>query len=283
MKFIECSPFVRFAYRICFKYNKPSVAKDCRLFYVTDGEGTIVIDKKEYLFSPGTVILWQAGSEYYITMPKETKLVSINFDYTTQNSHITAPHTLLKPDDMESKDIKTKQIFFEDCPALNTPIVCTGNSQIHNLIEKILFESTSCQPYYRERISALFKECLVLIVRAVSMPADTRSDGALEKVMEYIHKNYKQNIDNTTLAGLVGYHPYYLNKLFLSANGITLHRYVINYRIAISEQLLLSSGASIEDIALMVGFSGSLSFSSSFKKKNGITPTEFRKKFGATL
>ena len=44
MKFLECLPFVRFAYKICFKSNTPAVAKDCRLFYVTDGEGTIVID-----------------------------------------------------------------------------------------------------------------------------------------------------------------------------------------------------------------------------------------------
>lgn len=283
MKFLECLPFVRFAYKICFKSNTPAVAKDCRLFYVTDGEGTIIIDKKEYFFSPGTVILWQSGSEYYITMPKETTLVSINFDYTANNSHIITPHSLLKPEDKEAEEIKKQQIFFDDCSALNHPIVCTGNSQIHSLIEKILFESTSCQPYYRERISALFKECLVLIVREVSIPADTRSDGALEKVMEYIHKNYNKDIDNTTLARLVGYHPYYLNKLFLSANGVTLHKYVINYRIAMSEQLLLASNASIEDIALRVGFSGSSSFSSSFKKKNGITPTKFRKKFGATL
>ncbi len=283
MKFIECSPFVRFVYRICFKANKPTVAKDSRLFYVTDGEGTIVIDKKEYSFSPGTVILWQAGSHYHITTPKETTLVSFNFDYTSEFSHITTPHTLLDPEDKEAIEIKKRQLVFQDCPHLNQPIVCTGNSQIHNLIEKILFESTTCQPYYRERISALFKECLVLIVRQVSMPADTRSDGALEKVMEYIHKNYNLDIDNTALASLVGYHPYYLNKLFLGANGVTLHKYVINYRIAISEQLLLASTASIEEIALKVGFSGSLSFSSSFKKKNGMTPTEFRKKFGATL
>ena len=101
--------------------------------------------------------------------------------------------------------------------------------------------------------------------------------------MEYIHKNYNTDIDNTFLANLVGYHPYYLNKLFLLANGITLHKYVINYRIAISEQLLLSTNLSIEEIALKVGFTSSLSFLSGFKKKNNLTPTEFRKKFGATV
>ena len=283
MKFIDCSPFVRFVYRICFKAGKPTVAKDNRLFYITEGEGTMVIDKKEYKFAPGTIILWQAGEEYYITSPNQVNLVSFNFDYTTENNHILTPFTLLNPKDQECQTIKENQIVFEDCPVLNSPLVCTGNASIHNLIEKILLESTACQPYYRERISALFKECLVLIVRSVYTLKDTKSDGVLEAIMEYVHKNYNKNIDNTALAKLVGYHPYYLNKLFLCANGVTLHKYVINYRIAIGEQLLLSCNDSIEEIALKTGFNSSLSISSSFKKKNGITPTEFRKKFGASL
>ncbi len=283
MKFNDCSPFVRFAYPICFKHNRPTVAKDNRLFYVQSGIGTIVIDKKEYPFSPGTVILWQKGSEYYVVSPEETHLISINFDYTNEFSDIQEPLILLESSDNECKRIKETQIVFEDCPILNKPLVCTGNSAIYNIIEKILFENASRQPYFKERTSALFKECLVLIVRAISMPKDTRSDSALETIMDYIHKNYNTDIDNTSLANLVGYHPYYLNKLFLSANGITLHKYVINYRIAMSEQLLLSTNTSIEEIALKVGFTSSLSFLSSFKKKNNLTPSEFRKKFGATF
>lgn len=283
MKFNDCSPFVRFAYPICFKYNTPTVAKDNRLFYIQSGTGIIVIDKKEYHFSPGTVILWQKGSEYYVTSPEETHLISINFDFTNEFSSVQTPLTLLKSSDSECEAIKKSQIVFDDCAPLNQPLVSMGNSAIYNIIERILFENASRQPYYMERISALFKECLVLIVRTVSMPSDARSDTALETIMEYIHKNYNTDIDNATLANLVGYHPYYLNKLFLAANGVTLHKYVINYRIAISEQLLLSTNVSIEEIALKVGFTSSLSFLSSFKKKNNLTPSQFRKKFGATV
>ena len=283
MKFNDCAPFVRFAYPICLNHKHPAVARDNRLFYVKSGKGIMVIDQVEYAFSPGTVFLWQAGSEYYVSTPEAPNLISINFDYTNEFSHIQLPLTVLKSSDADYKKIKENQISFEDCPALNSPIVCQGSSGIHNLIDKILFECASRQPYYNERVSALFKELLVLIVRAVSMPNDARSDSALETILEHIHKNYASDIDNTTLAKLVGYHPYYLNKLFLSTNGVTLHKYVINYRIAISEQLLLSTNLSVEEIALKVGFTSSLSFSSSFKKKNGLTPTDFRKKIGASF
>ncbi len=282
MKLIEISPFVRFAYKLMLKSNRPCMTADCRLFYITDGEGTILINNKKYSFSPGSLFLWQPGTKYHILTPTITTLISINFDFTCDNSDQTQPIPVFYfGQDAEPPTIP-KKIFFDDCALLNEPIVCTGNSAIYSALEKILFENTSYAPFCAEKISALMKDCIISVVRAGISPTDLRSDNALEKVIEYIHKNYNKDVDNRTLAELVGYHPYYLNKLFLSSKGVTLHKYVSNYRIAVSEQLLLSSTKPIDEIALMVGFSASLSFSSSFKKKNGITPSEFRKRFGVT-
>ncbi len=282
MKLIEISPFVRFAYRIMVKNLSPCTTMDNRLFYVTEGEGTVFINGKEYSFSAGTCFLWQAGTQYCLSSAGTATLISINFDYSSENSHITEPFPIIYRTD-NAVPCLPDRITFEDCAVLNEPVVLTGNSAVYNLLEKILFEATSRQPYYQERISALFKECIVSIVRAVSASGDSRSNNALETVIDYIHKNYNGNVDNQTLADLIGYHPYYLNKLFVKANGISLHRYVTGYRIAVSEQLLLSSTLAVDQIAHRVGFINSLSFSSAFKKKNGLTPTEFRKKFGATL
>ncbi|MBE7092936.1 MAG: helix-turn-helix transcriptional regulator [Clostridiales bacterium] len=283
MNFINCSPFVRFIYEILYTKNNPTVSRDCRLFYILEGEGKVKLNNKEYSYSPSTVILLQAGNEYLFTLLKRTKVISINFDLTYEKSHITSPYPLLDPCDKECALIRKQQITFKDCPALNEPIVCLGNTAILNNIKSMLLENASCQPYYRERISSLMKDCLFLIARAVLIPDNARCDNALQMVLDYIHENYHNFIDNTVLADVVGYHPYYLNKIFSSAIGVTLHKYVTDYRINISEQLLLSSSLSIEEIALKTGFNTSLSFLSAFKKKNSISPSEFRKKFGATI
>ena len=60
----------------------------------------------------------------------------------------------------------------------------------------------------------------MLCERASAMPVYSRSDSALAQVLDYIHLNYADSIDNMHLAELVGYHPYYLNKLFLNAKSI---------------------------------------------------------------
>lgn len=278
MRFIEVSPFVRFAYQIRLTSGRHTVARDMRLFYITEGEGTMTIDGTDYSFTQGTVMLWQAGSSYILNSPDIVQAISINFDYTSEYSHEEQPYPVL--DALKPESFGTiRTVTFQDATIFNKPLVCMGSPSIYSILEKIIFENTSCQPYYRERASALLKECLTLVARSVSTASTSRSNTALDIVMEYIHKNYASNIDNAILAHLVGYHPYYLNKLFLAVNGITLHKYVTNYRLAVSEQLLLSSTASIEEIALSVGFSCALSFSSSFRKKNGMTPTEFRKRF----
>ncbi len=280
MKLIEVLPYVRFAYKIMLKSKRPCVTMDCRLFYVTEGEGTILVNDKKYSFSSGTLFLWQAGTKYSFLTPATVSMISINFDFTLDNSHQAKPIPVIYLNDNADTNTQPKQINFEDCNILNQPIICTGNSSIYSLLEKILFESASKKTYSTEKITSLMKDCLINIVRAATSQADSRADSMLELVMEYIHENYNKNVDNFTLAQLVGYHPYYLNKLFLSANGITLHKYVANYRIAVAEQLLLSSTMTIDQIAQKVGFSASLSFSSCFKKKNGISPSEFRKRFG---
>ena len=280
MKLIEILPYVRFAFKIMHKSSRPCITMDSRFIYITEGEGTVLINGKNFSFSPGTVLLWQAGTKYNFLTPSTFSMISINFDFTQDNSSRTQPIPIVYLNDDDKAYTKPKQINFEDCPILNAPIVCTGNSSIYGLFEKILFENANKKPYSAEKISTLMKDCIINIIRVASTHTDSRSNSMLELVLEYIHENYDKDVDNFSLARLVGYHPYYLNKLFLNAHGITLHKYVANYRITVAEQLLLSTTLTIDQIAHKVGFSTSLSFSSSFKKKNGISPSEFRKRFG---
>lgn len=299
MKLLECSPYLRFAYRVMIRYCQPRLAGDCRLFYVTDGKGEVLVRGERRAFQPGTIMLFQPGTEYGFDSDGEFSVISVNFDYTCERSDLTEPiavcykdrETVIgcgcgmpgAPESEEASLPPYRILTFEDCPVLNEPVVCHANSRVKELLEQIIEEEAGARPYHRERSSALMKDCLVQIVRVASSDVTSKNDSALATVMEYIHCHYAEEIKNEQLAALVNYHPYYLNKLFLTANGVTLHRYLVNYRLAHAEQLLLSSKMSVAEVAAAVGFSMPLSFTSSFRKKNGMSPTEFRKKFGSVL
>ena len=73
----------------------------------------------------------------------------------------------------------------------------------------------------------------------------------------------------------------YLRKLFQKEIGVTPHRYLIDKRLKMAAELLVtddSAGArTITDIAYLCGFRDSLYFSKMFRKKYGISPRNYPK------
>lgn len=93
----------------------------------------------------------------------------------------------------------------------------------------------------------------------------------------FIHKNFSKEIHIHQLTSMVSVSPSYLNRIFLKKFNQTPMQYVNDFRIKIAKQLLDTSGFSIEEIAFNVGFNDSGYFWRVFKKKCGISPSEYRK------
>ena len=72
--------------------------------------------------------------------------------------------------------------------------------------------------------------------------------------------------------------PNYLCELFKRHTNKNLTDYISAYRIDRAKELLLDIRYRVNDVAYMVGFSDSQYFSNLFKKRVGMTPTEYRNK-----
>lgn len=68
----------------------------------------------------------------------------------------------------------------------------------------------------------------------------------------------------------------YLSRIFSKFMGITVYRYLINYRISQST-LLLKSGCSVTDAGYKCGFGDSSNFIRTFKKSVGVSPHQYKK------
>lgn len=281
MKLSDASPFIRFAFRFNLKPRKELfTALDCRLMYFHSGKGYMNIDGKRYRFEPHTIIIWQPGCLYRFESTDETLVISsINFDYTYERQNIRSffdPIVIDNPENINSYNIiKTD---FADAPELSSPLLIHKASKIEPKIAEIVSLQYSFMPFSDEKKTALFFSCIIDIL------SHNRQDGEAKKinktlntVLLYINYHFKEDISNETLANLVGYHPYYLNKLFNKNTGKTLHQYLISYRLEIAEQMLRTTEIPVASIAEECGFSSIISFETNFKKKNGMTPSEFRK------
>lgn len=72
--------------------------------------------------------------------------------------------------------------------------------------------------------------------------------------------------------------PAYISKIFKKAAVKTILEFISDVRMEKAGQLLINSNLSMDDIALKVGYSSKIYFYKTFKKYNGVTPGEYRKK-----
>ena len=100
----------------------------------------------------------------------------------------------------------------------------------------------------------------------------------VDLAINYININYSKKITIELLSRIVGVERTYFFRLFKEAMKMSPKDYLSNIRIEKAKMLLCNSSMNIKEIALSVGFNNYFSFEKSFKDKNGISPTEYRKK-----
>ena len=68
----------------------------------------------------------------------------------------------------------------------------------------------------------------------------------------------------------------YLSRLFKAAKGKTFSKYLIEYRLEKSKELLEKTILKVSDIAVHVGYNDVSHYIQSFRKMYGMTPEEYR-------
>jgi AraC-like DNA-binding protein len=96
-------------------------------------------------------------------------------------------------------------------------------------------------------------------------------------VTNYIEEHVTEHIPLATLAQLVRLSPYYFCRAFKQSLGLPPHRYHNDRRIELAKTLLAKPTSSVTDVGLAVGFSETSSFTASFRKATGATPSAFRR------
>lgn len=99
------------------------------------------------------------------------------------------------------------------------------------------------------------------------------------KVEAYIQENYRDPDLNIAITSQhFDITPAYLSSIYKKQTGGSLLDYINTLRINRAQELL-EQGYSVVEVAPMAGFRESGSFIRAFKKKTGVTPGQFKKKF----
>ena len=100
----------------------------------------------------------------------------------------------------------------------------------------------------------------------------------VEQAIEYFKQHYHEEVSIEQLAQRLYISPAYLSRLFKRKLNSSPSQCLIEIRIKEAKRLLIQTTLCVQDIAGAVGISDSKYFSRLFKKVEGITPVEYRRK-----
>lgn len=112
---------------------------------------------------------------------------------------------------------------------------------------------------------------------------DTESDSRrVTKVKSYIDQNYKDEIRLQHVADLVGMTPSAFSRFFKLRTGKTMNEYIVDVRLGNAARRLIDTTDSVAEVCYACGFNTLSNFNRLFKKRKGVSPTEFRDKYRKT-
>ena len=149
-------------------------------------------------------------------------------------------------------------------------------------LNKLLEEAAARMPQYETVCGRIFEVFLVELSRHTQLSVEVtpvrRRNKECAAVRRYIDEHFAEPLTLDALAELAHVNKYYLVHAFSKEYGVTPINYLLLCRIRESKHLLANTNLSLSQIAQVHGFSSPSYFSQSFRRLEGISPMEYRKR-----
>lgn len=118
--------------------------------------------------------------------------------------------------------------------------------------------------------------CIIMEKQQQYVPGEEERE-VLIQLKIYIDSDLRKQHSNKELSSISGLNRTKLCNGFKVMFGCTIYQYIIQQRIELSKQLLLTGGKEIKDISYQCGYKTVQHFGTVFKKSVGVTPKEFQR------
>nr|MBQ4318682.1 helix-turn-helix domain-containing protein [Clostridia bacterium] len=281
----EICPYVRFANIISLNENIADLinndikTRDCRLFYIIGGEGTLEVEGTSHALASGSLCIIQPGTMYrWCPQPGQSNdIICVNFDYTQDYSSRRKSY---HPEIAETFDESHShgQLFFDDAQCLNRPLWLDNIHAAEYPLRNLISEKLLSLPLSAVMMSHMLAQVILTAVRfseEKNLSERSLDSIRVHSVLSYIQSNYQSDITNEKIAAHFNFHPNYLSRLIKQTTGQSLHRYVVLCRINAAKELLATSPMKVNEIAQTVGFTDIPHFTRAFRQHTGLLPSEY--------
>ncbi len=102
-------------------------------------------------------------------------------------------------------------------------------------------------------------------------------DDYIDRAADFIHYNYR-TIDVGDVVNFIGFSRGYFTTAFRKRKGMSVQEYLLKVRMQRAKELLAGTNLQIQEIGKMAGYEDQLNFSRIFRKYEGISPSEYRRR-----
>jgi len=132
-----------------------------------------------------------------------------------------------------------------------------------------------------EELSVWLSSLLDSYFAVIGETVSPRHRDLITSVRNYLMEHYAEKVTLESAAAVAGVTPPYLSKIFKAETGEPFITYLNGIRVEQAKYLLLSSDASLKEIAEATGFGDQSYFTKIFRCTSGVSPGKYRRSAGA--
>ncbi len=213
------------------------------LMILTKGQIRYFQNGKVYMSDSNHALLIPMGANYSLECDEDSETYVINFHSPAISEDILSFH---RPRELE-KDAQLVISNYDKDPASYLEAI----GQLYTMLSRLISEKEKKAP-------------------------DIITPG-----IDYIMKNlFDSRLTAKAAAFEAGVSEVYFRRIFREIFGVSPLKYIQSKRIAYAKRLMSDRSLTLDSVAVKCGYASIYSFSASFKKNEGISPSRYREKHG---
>lgn len=178
-------------------------------------------------------------------------------------------------------DSKLSELFNNISLNTSAKLRIFRDERVQFLVSSAISEFKIEKTFRSELLSSIFNQIVIYTMR--DLMSSTRStanvndsDVLCQQIMNYIDTHVYSIESLNILTDIFSYNYSYLSNLFKKNTSITILDYYTNKRLETAKALIIENKKKIHEIAEMLNYSSTFTFSRAFKKKYGYPPVKMK-------
>ena len=160
------------------------------------------------------------------------------------------------------------------------PVYRVGHLDVAiSLFREAIRVATRQESYFQQLLCGVVNHLLgLMFMTSINMDYQRESDvpELVRQAREWMQQSIEEDISMPDVASAMNVSYTTFRRLFKRYTGLAPSQYFINLRLHRAKQLLRSTDESIKEISFRLHFENPEYFATLFKKRTGMTPSEFR-------